>query len=247
LLAVFQNLTHLLVIAGNARTSLLGLAYDPSTRSISLVDMLPNQSFLSATSPPNIELQQIVCTPIGSRVFLLGGGCLWELVYEAKIDSNQGWLGLIGYGGGVKEPVMKNWSTGLSGWTNFIPVGSNKKDNLVQLAIDHEREIIYGLTKDNKIERWSIVRKTASSGGNTIVPKQEGAVSPVDLARRLTEGSKFFDQQTKILSIDVITKMESEACLVLTTSSSEPIDQIKQGAPGTDCPNNVSFQTPEST
>jgi hypothetical protein len=209
------------VIAGNARTSLLGLAYDGSSRSISLVDMLPNQPFLSATSPPNVKFTQIVSTPVGSRVFLLGHGCLWELVYEAKADTGRGWLGMVvGYGGGVKDPVVKNWTVSLEGWGNLIPLVASRRESLVQLSIDSEREVIYALTSESKVQRFSVVRKTAASGGNMLEPRAD-AVSPIDLARRQTEGNRFFDQGVKIIRMDIISKMESEASLVLTTSSSE--------------------------
>ena len=219
---LFQGLTHLLVIAGNARTSLLGIAYDASTRDISLVDMLPNQPFLSAASPPNVKFTQIICTSTGSRVFLLGNGCLWELVYEAKADTARGWLGMVvGLGGGVKDPIVKNWTVSLEGWGNLIPLVSSRRESLVQLAIDSEREIIYALTSENKVQRYSVASKTASSGGNALEPKGEGAISPIDMARRQTEGNRFFDQGVKIIRMDIVSKMESEACLVLTTSSSK--------------------------
>lgn len=189
--------------------------------------MLPNQPFLSAPTPPNANFSQIVTTPVGSRVFLLGIGCLFEFVYEAKTDGSRGWLGMVvGYGGGVKEPIFKNWTTSLEGWSNFVPLMASKRETLVQLAIDPERDVIYGLTSDNKLQRWAIIRKTASTGGNALEPKSEGFISPVELARRQTEGSKFFDQGTKIVRIDVVTKMESDACLVLTTSSSESRIQV---------------------
>jgi hypothetical protein len=135
------------------------------------------------------------------------------MVYEARIGSDKGWLGV--FGGRVKDPVVKNWTMSFEGWGNLIPLLGSRRESLRQLAIDPEREILYGLTTDNKVQRWTISR-----GGNGLEPKAETALLPVDQARKHSAGNPFLDLSVGVIRIDVVSKMESDACLVVTTTSS---------------------------
>lgn len=199
--------------------------------------MLPNQPYLSAPTPPNVQFTQIACSTVGSRVFLLGNGCVWELVYEVKSSGAKGWIGaLVGFGGTsagngpTREPHVKNWTVSMEGWSNILPLMGTRREPVTRIVVDSGRQLLYTLNSSQQLQRFSLTRPPSNSfapGG--LEPKPEGLISPIANAQRQTEGNRFFDAGTTILGMDVIERSESDACLVLTTSSRSRI-YLKDGS-----------------
>jgi hypothetical protein len=87
----------------------IGIGYSPSTSAIDVV-----YTGISVTSPSNATFTQIVGTSIRSRIFLLGNGCIHELMYKSK--------GTLISKLKMEGRHVKNWTAALEYWRHLLPV-----------------------------------------------------------------------------------------------------------------------------
>jgi hypothetical protein len=99
----------LLVIAGNEKVDIIGIGYNPSTSGIDVV-----YTGISVPTPSRTTFNQIVGTPVRSRIFLLGNGCIHELMYKSK--------GTLVSRLKMEGRHVKNWTAALEYWRHLVPV-----------------------------------------------------------------------------------------------------------------------------
>jgi hypothetical protein len=108
----------------------IGIGYSPSTSAIDVV-----YTGISVTSPSNATFTQIVGTSIRSRIFLLGNGCIHELMYKSK--------GTLISKLKMEGRHVKNWTAALEYWRHLLPVINFKYES----KFNQENKETYTYTK----------------------------------------------------------------------------------------------------
>lgn len=110
------DIDYLLVIAGSEKVDIIGIGYNPSTSGIDVV-----YTGISVATPSKTTFSQIVGTPVRSRIFLLGNGCIHELMYKSK--------GTLVSRLKMEGRHVKNWTAALEYWRHLVPVYSFKYES----------------------------------------------------------------------------------------------------------------------
>ncbi|KAJ9120621.1 hypothetical protein QFC22_002550 [Naganishia vaughanmartiniae] len=197
-----SDIDFLLVIAGNEKIDMIGIGYNPSTSAIDVV-----YTGISVASPSNATFTQIVGTSIRSRIFLLGNGCIHELMYKSK--------GTLISKLKMEGRYVKNWTAALEYWRHLLPVINFKyESDIVQLAMDEERSVLYALTKSSKIMSFMVEPDDNLSAIQTID-------NPIGQANSAIGGfSSFYQNSVSVISLSVIPRKESNTYRLMAILSS---------------------------
>ncbi|KAL8279152.1 hypothetical protein RQP46_008408 [Phenoliferia psychrophenolica] len=163
-----DSIVHLLVLATMTQVHLVGVGFAASAPGAKRGELIFHETNLKVDTD-GVRLSVIRGTANG-QIFLAGdlpsdqlgySGCFYGLSYQ----SSTGWFG--------KNCTLSNLSTGSAG-KSLVPAffGNHtvsKKDSVVALELDNERNLLYTLHHDNAIKMYRLPASPEGSGyGGTL-------------------------------------------------------------------------------
>ncbi|KIO34705.1 hypothetical protein M407DRAFT_16664 [Tulasnella calospora MUT 4182] len=197
-----DSIGHVLVICRSSGVELVGISAPAGP---SAPGVLPRRELTMFETDIKIATPMSMTTVVGTpegRVFLAGGGALFELTYQAS----DRWFS--------KKVELLNHSVG--SWSQILPLGGSTTDDIIQLSFDNSRRSLYALTQNVRIIYWQVPLDQPKT-----VIRVNTVVNIADDAAAMCPGGKnlLARQNIAVADIHALEVSESKDIRLIATST----------------------------